>query len=526
MRNENNSKNKNQTPLDKNITNNLGERKVRKGAIEEPIEKKQENQKQQEVFKKNKQKDIQRNIQKQEKKEQQNFSNTNEFEKEELNDIVKKMQKEVEVLTEIKLNKKLSDGIDILNKHNKKIKFSREQRVDEHQRKIIKEKFENDNKYKKRLTLKSLMLTVILIFVIIVIYLFFEYGPVFGISLNKEKGIANEGKISITTTDEDIYDMYNNELMIYSNQTITTYNKNAKKTWEYKLAQTFTPKIYIKNQYMVISNNATGNIYLFENKNEILNKKIDGVVEKVYLDEYGNIAVEYSAKGYKKIIGVYSKKGKNLYNSYFSNGSIIDIKLIEKGQKLIVAQTETLSFSSGVKISLIDGLNKAEDGEVSNNNIREIVKIDNNLIYSLTILKENIIMLLDNKIIKCNIKTGEITTIKDFNVGQMMFITLSSNYYSYIEKPLEEKKDSYIINTNRFDNTIISSSESKNSPKTMRNSGVLNYFIYQDKIQVINKWGISIKNISIQTVPKNIVIFNKEKSVALIYTNKVYIVNM
>ena len=50
--------------------------------------------------------------------------------------------------------------------------------------------------------------------------------------------------------------------------------------------------------------------------------------------------------------------------------------------------------------------------------------------------------------------------------------------------------------------------------------------IYQDKLKVVNKWGIVIKEIEITFPPKDIVVFNHEKTVALVYSNKIYFLNM
>ena len=79
---------------------------------------------------------------------------------------------------------------------------------------------------------------------------------------------------------------------------------------------------------------------------------------------------------------------------------------------------------------------------------------------------------------------------------------------------------------NRFDNSKISSVDISNTPKFIKNSKYFCYLIFQDKLQIINKWGIEIKNIDIEYPPKDAVIFNDGRSVALIYTNKVYVVNL
>ena len=144
----------------------------------------------------------------------------------------------------------------------------------------------------------------------------------------------------------------------------------------------------------------------------------------------------------------------------------------------------------------------------------------------MTIQGQNIIILLDNKIIRLDMNTGAVTDLKDFDSNQLLYVTLSDNYYIYVEKELNSQKDSYTITTARFDNSIIGTYEIENSPKTLKTSGILNYFIYQDNLHVINKWAVEVKEVSIDFPPKDVVIFDNEKSAGLIYTNKIYIVNI
>ena len=161
------------------------------------------------------------------------------------------------------------------------------------------------------------------------------------------------------------------------------------------------------------------------------------------------------------------------------------------------------------------------------NELKQIAALDNNFIYNLTINGRNIIMLLDDKIVKCNIDTKDIATIYSFDLNQLMFISMSNNYYSTIAKELNEgSENKYTLMFNRFDNTKISSVDISNTPKFIKNSKFFCYLVFQDKLQIINKWGIEIKNIDIEYPPKDAVIFNDGKSVALIYTNKVYVVNL
>lgn len=399
-------------------------------------------------------------------------------------------------------NEDLSKGIEIANKYNTRKKIERDKRI----KKDI-------NKEERKI--KPIIICLIWGIILILLFIFLYYAPLFGISINRSNDIDENNKIDIVSTDSDIYESYCSDLLIYSNQKITTYNSRGKKNWEYELSSKFTPNIYIKNQFMIVSNNSNGKIYLFENKKEILNTKIDGEIDEIFIDENGNYVVEYSTSGYKKVLGVYSKKGKNLYNAYLSSNPIVNIKMIDNVKQLVVIQTNTSTFKSGITVSLINS--------ASGENINEIATFDNNFIYDLTIQNRNIIMLLDDKIVKCNIDTKDVANIYTFDSSQVMFIGLSSNYYSLISKELKDNQENaYSLISNRLDNTNVSKNEITDSPKMFQNTSVLNYLIYQDSLQIINKWGVEVKNIKLDFPPKNIVIFNNGKTIALIYSNKIY----
>lgn len=404
----------------------------------------------------------------------------------------------------------LTKGIKIVDLHKEKLKKEREER----QKMLSDEKTENNyTRFRKAI------LCLIISTIIVIVILFFYFGPLVGISLNRNIGIDEKKRIDIVSTDSDIYDEYCSDLLIYSNQKVTTYNSRGVKNWEYSLSNQFTPKIYINNEFMAIANNSNGNIYLFENKKEILNTKIDGEINEIFLDENGNYVVEYSTSGYKKVLGVYSKKGKNLYNAYLSSDPIVYVEIIDSAKQLLVFQTNTSTFKVGINISMIDGSKE--------NQIETIATLDNNFIYDLTIQNRNIIMLLDDKIVKCNIDTKDIANIYTFDSSQIMFISLSKNYYTMISKELKEENTAgYSIVSNRFDNSKISMLNITDSPKIVKNSGVLEYLVYQDSLQVINKWGIEVKNINIDFPPKDAIAFNNGKSIALIYSNKVYVVSI
>lgn len=410
-------------------------------------------------------------------------------------------------------DEEITKGIDIVKSHNEKLTQERYERLYENKEENLKRK--NNVRYK----IKPVLVSTITIVIILVIYFLFEYGPILGINVNKDTGISEDSKIDIITSESDIYATYDNELLVFSNNTISTYNSYLQNTWNYELTDGFTPNIYINDSYMVIANNSNGTIYMFDNKTEIFSKKIEGTIQDIYIDDYGNIAVEYSTTGYKKIIGVYDRNGKGKFDAYLSTSNVVDVKIIDNCKKLLVAQVNTNSFKVGITFSIVDST-KEED------NITELCTCDNSMVYDVNVQGQSAIILFDTKISKLDLSNGNITDVVTFDDNQPLFISINDSYYTYLIKELNENENAYTIATCKYDGTTISQTKVENSPKELYSSGLLNYFIYQDSIKVINKWGVEIKNIPLDSIPKDVVIFNNEKSIGLVYTNKIYIVNI
>lgn len=412
----------------------------------------------------------------------------------------KRIIKNIKEGTEDNLNK----GISILNEYSEKKKEERKKRLSEG-----KELGSSG----RSMNIKPIVLAIVVIVLFFGVYTLLEYAPILGFNIF---GNGNKENVVIENFSEEnnIYKQYDDELLVYSNQFLTTYNSNGKKTWEYKVNENFNPDIYIAGSYMVLANKSNGNIYVFSGKNELTNKKIDGKIEDVFLDEKGNIAVEYSSSGYKKIITVFDKYGKNKYSAYISSEAILDIKLINNATKLLLIQTDSSSLTIGTKLSIVD----SEKDE----NIREIFNLENKLVYDLKIINDEIILVTNDTVQKYNLTTNLSSEIHSLDSNQTNYINLSNDYFVSIET----NKDKFNFITSKFDNTNISNVELEVLPKYIKNSGLLSYIVSENSINVINKWGIKVKNIGIKLPPRDIVIFGKEKCVALIYSNRIEIAKL
>lgn len=417
------------------------------------------------------------------------------------------------------LNKTYMQEVNIINKQKQKQEKERSKRKGKTYNQVREELREKKHKGD---SIKTFVFCILVILIVFLVYMYIEYGQALGLSIYRNSDLNSAKKIDIVSTDQDIYKQYNSNIIVYSNQIVKLYNSNAKDIFEFKLPEAFNPQIYNNDSYMLVVNKAKGIIYYFSGKDEILDKKIDGTINSAYIDNEGNFALEYSATGYKKVIGVYDKTGNNLYNAYLDSNAVLDIELINSAKKLIVSQVTTDSLTVGISIKQIDGTK-------SSDNIKELLNLKNTTLYNLTIRGQNIIMLLDSGIDIYNMDTAKQDVIKSFDKMQASFIYTNQDYYSILEDKADLESGNnhdYAFETNEYNGKSLGSASIQNIPKYVKNGKMITCLVYQDKLQVVNKWSKVIKNMKIAFPPKDVLIFNNERTLALIYSNKIYILNV
>lgn len=425
------------------------------------------------------------------------------------------MKKRRRRLNDEQIQEQINKSIKIVNEYAKINDEARKKRMgktpNEYREEVQKEDF-------KRNLYSKIIIISFVVFLIVGTILFINYSAVIGISINKNIDLSESNEIDIITASDDIYINYKDEFLVYNNQKMSTYNKNGKATWEYTFSEKFTPTIYVKNKFIVASNNAMGMLYFFNNKKEVYNKKIDGEIENIFLDEKGNVAVEYSTNGYKKIVGVYDKIGNQLYNVYLSTSAIVGINLIDGASKMVVINANSSSYNVGLDVSIINVYDE-------NATPKKIASIDNKFLYDYYIKNNELILLLNDSIVKVNLKDGKTDTIKSFDSNQILYVALNNNYYACVEKKTGNEIK-YANENYTNSNKLIGMADIDSAPKMFKNMSLVNFLVYQNKIELYNKWGIKIKNVSISYPPKDIIPFRDGKSFALVYTNKIYVVNI
>ena len=156
--------------------------------------------------------------------------------------------------------------------------------------------------------------------------------------------------------------------------------------------------------------------------------------------------------------------------------------------------------------------------------LKDLVTLDNSFVYNFFVDKKDIYALLDNKIVKIDINSGDVETIKEFNDTSLMYVSINKDYFTTLDRNIEN--NNYVVDNVGYSQNRVAQTTLELPPKSMIISGFVNYFIYQDHIQIYNKWGVDLGSREISFTPKKAITFNHGKSLALIYTNKIYIVNL
>ncbi|MBR1884190.1 MAG: hypothetical protein IJ809_04560 [Clostridia bacterium] len=402
--------------------------------------------------------------------------------------------------------KNLQKGIDILNKHNQQVAKERKQRLN----------IEDDKKEEEREDISSARKVFRVFFVIIIVVglvVFFNYGPILGIKLFDID--SDDIVINNILSNETICLEYNSELLIYSSGIINTYDKSGNITWTYKLIDGFVPTIYTNGKYMLVANKNNGMIYYFDSKKEIANRVIEGNIENVYINSTGTFIVQYVKDvGYKKIIAMYDKKGKQKYSEeYIDSSPIIGIEFTQEENKVLVVQADSSHITIGTVFGILN---------FSDSSFQKIITLEDKLIYNYKFLNDEIIYISDKAVESYNINNGNKAVVHSLEESQTNYVSLSSNYFVTVETINSGSK----VSSKKFDDTDIASNVLNTYPKYIENSGLLTYIASENTIYIINKWGVIVSEIGISLSPKKIVVFNEEKSAALIYSNKVQIINI
>ena len=395
----------------------------------------------------------------------------------------------------------LDKGINILMEYKK---FTKEKRS----KRIINNTLTNKNR-----KLINIIYIIILIIIGIIIYKFIDFSPILGIKLYN----YNHKDIILDNIDysNSYINKYNNELLIINNNRIKTFDNKGNIKWEYELKDNFKPKVYIKDEYMIIYNTQNSNVYLFHGYKEILNKKIEGKILDVYMDKYGNFLIEHSLSSYNKKISLYTKNGKLREEITLDNKTIIDIKLLNNAKELAIISADTNSLKINSIISYINLNDKTA-------NIEEIKLLENEIVIKCKTINNELIILTDKRLINFSIGLKTIKEISNFQNEGINLLKTQKEYYSVISN----NQNKYKLSTYNYSLENIADIYLENLPKYLEIDKYIIAIASDTNLEIYNKWGKLLLNKDINFAPMNIFLINNSKTLVLVYGSTIEFINL
>lgn len=142
------------------------------------------------------------------------------------------------------------------------------------------------------------------------------------------------------------------EMLLVSSDGIRAVDDDGRENWSI-VAPTTAPVVITKNDYIMLAdiNGTTVNVY--ERDKIITQIKTEREILSAKLNKNGYVAVATDELGYKGVVRIFDKKGKDIFKWYSGTGYIGDIDIVSKN-KLAVAQIMTDKEKVYSRIMLID----------------------------------------------------------------------------------------------------------------------------------------------------------------------------
>ena len=335
-----------------------------------------------------------------------------------------------------------------------------------------------------------------------------------GLVLKKHIDNNDVIQIELQTSNNKIIP-FGNEILVYSNGKITSYNIQGKNTGEIYLDDIIEADIQTSGKYIQVIDKSKGIVYVYKNKYEVARIKTNGEIYSGNINSDGTSVIEYSVNGNKGQLGIYDNRGKMKYNIKLGNGIIGKYVLSDNSRHLAYVDVNAQGISMSTNINLINLSNIKEE----ESNITTIHTVDNSLAYDVYWEGRNIIARFEDNYMMYNMssKKKELIKISD---SQVVNIGDYGKRFALITIDNEGK---YVLSIRKFTSDVKKDILIDTAPKYFEYENSVAYVCFGKKIEAYNNFGIKLKHYESDFAVTAPSIFNKGRSLAMLISNKLII---
>lgn len=303
------------------------------------------------------------------------------------------------------------------------------------------------NKKVKKIVILSILSVLILAIIVLISMYFgnidFRYLVNKNI-LKKELGERDLSYIDLNDKGNSYIFAYGKNVAVLNENVLTIYNDSAKKISEIEVSVS-APVYMSKDNYLALSDENSGNVYLIRNDSLIWKKTIEGNVSQIAINKQGEVAIVVTGTTYKSVIEMFDYKGEEVFKTFLSTNYSTDVSLSDNGNYLSFVEVDTsgTSIVSKIKTISIDKAKESPSEAIINNYSFE----NGELVVNIEYVNNDMFCMADNAVYV--LKDGNINKKFDIN-DKISFVDVDLNGYAcrINDNAEDEKHELEIYNEN------------------------------------------------------------------------------
>lgn len=388
-----------------------------------------------------------------------------------------------------------------------------------------------DKKDVKKINKKKVIIASIIVFVILILFILFiiyaanrEFREIVDKYILMKNVVEDStNTISIDENETNYIYAYDKYISILNKNTLKNYNSSGKLDGEITV-EISNPMVVTNGKFLLIAEKEKNKIYLISGNEIIWQKELEGNIDKMTVNKNGYVAVILSGTTYKSVIQTFDDSGSELFKTYLSATTAMDVDISLDNQYLAFSEINT-SGTTLQSIIKIVSIQKAKTSPTESI-IYTYAEQNGNFITNIKYQDGNrLVCMYDDGIyvVKNEANDKILNLIEEGNKISFGGIELSNNIFRVIEKTTLLSTQTSV--------EIVSTSSKKTNIYSF--DGVAKeIYSYEDVVAInvgsevhfisTNGWLIK-KYISTQEV-KKVVLCNN--FAGIVYRNKIEIVNM
>ena len=144
---------------------------------------------------------------------------------------------------------------------------------------------------------------------------------------------------------------YNKYICVLAENKLIEYNNSGNIVKEIELEIT-DPVYSVNNKYLAISEKNGSKLNVISGSEILWTKDIDGQISKININNNGYVSLIITGTSYKSVIAIYDNNGNELFKTYLSTTTAIDVDISDNNEYMPFAEVNTTgtTVQSNVKI--------------------------------------------------------------------------------------------------------------------------------------------------------------------------------